>query len=75
MRTKEAWMYAMSRYEAKIIELMPDEEAAAEFIFDVSREAFRIDCEQIEDSEFKKFCLDNLEQITQGRLPKEMEDK
>lgn len=63
MLSEKAVRYILVAYEKKLKELMSSC-GFDEFIKSVSKEAFRIEINDAKDSEFKKFVLENFEEIT-----------
>ena len=60
----DMYIYIIKRYEEKLKQLMPPKDYR-EFVDQVSRENFLRDIMSFEDEDFKKFCLDNIEAITE----------
>ena len=60
--TEEYIMYVVKEYEKKLKELMG--ESFTEFSREVCKQGFRKEMEQMAESEFKDFILDNFDDIT-----------
>lgn len=56
-------VYVIRAYEAKLAELM-GRQAFKEFAAEISRRGFKKEIEQMAQSDFKDFILDNFEDIT-----------
>ena len=61
---EQYYLYVIRRFEEKLKKLMPEKEYK-EFVTEVAREGFKKSIEGMADSDFKKFCLANMEKITQ----------
>lgn len=55
--------YLLRKYEEKLKTLMPEDECRA-FMKETAKEAFKVGLEGVGDSEFKRFCLKNFDEIT-----------
>ena len=64
--SEKALLFVISRLEQKLKQYMELEEFK-EFIKDVTREAFRMDVEALEDGGFKDYILANFDWITEAR--------
>ena len=64
--SEKAMVFVISRLEQKLKQYMELEEFK-EFIKDVTREAFRMDVEALEDGDFKDYILANFDRITEAR--------
>lgn len=64
--SEKAMVFVISRLEQKLKQYMELEEFK-EFIKDVSRDAFRMDVEALEDGDFKDYILANFDRITEAR--------
>ena len=61
----EGYMLVITReYEAKLIELMGEREYLS-FATGVAKKAYRAEVEAMADADFKKFCLENFDKITE----------
>lgn len=60
--TEEYIMYVIKEYEKKLQELMGED--FTEFAHEVCKQGFRKEMEQMAESEFKDFILDNFDDIT-----------
>lgn len=58
------YMYVISAYEKKLKELMNREEFL-EFVKSVAKDGFKEEVEGMVDSDFKNFCLENFNKITE----------
>ena len=63
--SEKAMQYVIARLEKKLKEYMTEEDHAA-FCREISKEAFRIDIDGMEDCDFKDFVLANFDIITGG---------
>lgn len=60
---ERAILYIMRRMEAKLQDLMSEEEYM-DFNKEIAMEAFRMEIEDMADSEFKDFVLEHFDEIT-----------
>ena len=60
----EMLKYMIDLYDKKMKELLPKDEYH-EFTVSVSREAVRHELDGMADGDFKRFCLDNFDKITE----------
>lgn len=60
---QKAVNHMMNRLEKRLIELM-GKEAYAEFAKEIAKEAFAIEVDNMNDGEFKDFCIENFGDIT-----------
>ena len=56
-------LVVVDEYEAKLIELVGKEEYLS-FAREVGKKAIKAEFEVIEDSDFKRFCLEHFDEIT-----------
>lgn len=64
MNSEKGDTYLIGKMEAKLQELMTKEDFTA-FILKITKDAFRIESEDMEDGEFKDFVLENFDKITE----------
>lgn len=64
MTDEKMLMFMLKKYEQKLKEYMTEAEFAT-FVINIAKEAFKQELDRMEDSDFKKFCLDNFEKITE----------
>lgn len=55
--------FLVKKYDEKLKELMSEEEYE-KWSLETAKEMFKRDIEQIEDNEFKQFCIDHFDEIT-----------
>lgn len=61
----EAYLIVVvEEYEAKLVELMGKEEYLS-FAREVGKKAIKAEFEAMEDSDFKRFCLEHFDEITE----------
>ena len=60
---KKNTMYAMKRYEQKLVELL-GEDGFEEFCTEVARQMFMAEIIGMKNGEFKTFCLEHFEEVT-----------
>lgn len=61
----ECMLFVLNAYEQKLRELMGDE-AYLQFAKSVAQKGVRKEIEAMPDSDFKRFCLDNFDEVTEG---------
>jgi len=64
--SEKAMVFVISQLEQKLKQYMEIEEFH-QFIKDVTREAFRMDVDALEDGDFKEYILANFDRITEAR--------
>lgn len=62
-RDLKSYMIATKLYEAKLSELMPEDEFM-DFIISVARDVFKTELEDMAEGDFKDFVLKHMEEIT-----------
>lgn len=58
----ESFRIILKRYEAKLMELMPEDEFM-DFMCNVAREVFRNELDGMAEGDFKDFALKHMEEI------------
>lgn len=64
MNEIEMLRYMIDLYDKKLKELLPEDEYH-EFTVNAAKEAFKHELDGMADGDFKRFCLDNFDKITE----------